>query len=401
VPLDNFWNKTAEPSLADLRAANNPNAGQPNGPAEVELTVDVHFPATIPGVAPALAGRAAHPHGRNRLMLDQSAAWFRDARLTSGRRRPRRRLRLRRQFCVSRNASVVPCPDTMKRLFLLPFLALAARGADADWPAYLGDKASSHYSTLRQITPRNVTKLEVAWTYQAGGADKNNRSQIQCNPLVVDGVFYGTTPDLQAFALDAAAGRELWRFNPASVKGVTKAGVNRGLVFWHEGSDRRLLYANDRFLHALDAATGQRIAMFGDGGTIDLKRDLGRDVSGLALQSTTPGVVFGDLLIMGMRLGEGPAPAAPGHIRAYSIRTGKLVWRFNSIPQPGEPGHETWPPNAYQYVGGVNVWTGFALDEKRGLVFCPTGSAATPMWRLCCRSRSGFSASPGRPVPRA
>lgn len=270
---------------------------------------------------------------------------------------------------------------SMKR-FLATFLLLplVTRGADANWSTYLGDKASSHYSTLKQITPRNVAKLEVAWRFNAGGADKNNRSQIQCNPLVVDGVLYGTTPDLQAFALDAVTGRERWRFNPASVKGVTKGGVNRGLVFWAEGNDRRVLYANDHFLHALNAATGERIVSFGEAGSINLKRDLGRDVSGLALQSTTPGVVFDDLLIMGMRLGEGPAPAAPGHIRAYSIRTGKLVWRFNSIPQPGEFGHETWPPNAYQYIGGVNVWTGFALDERRGIVFCPTGSAAFDFW---------------------
>ena len=96
--------------------------------------------------------------------------------------------------------------------------------------------------------------------------------------------------------------------------------------------------------------------------------------------ANTPGVVFGDLLIVGMRLGEGPAPAAPGPIRAYNIRTGALVWRFNTIPQPGEPGHETWPPNAYRYAGGANVWTGFALDEKRGLVFCPTGSATFDFW---------------------
>ena len=225
-----------------------------------------------------------------------------------------------------------------------------------------------------------MAKLEVAWTYRAGGADPRNRSQIQCNPLVIDGVLYGTTPDLQAFAIDAASGRELWRFDPAAIKGFTKAGVNRGLVHWAAGADRRILYANDHFLHALDARTGQRIASFGDGGSIDLKADLGRDVSGLSLQANTPGVLFGDLLIMGMRLGEGPAPAAPGHIRAYNVRTGKLVWRFNTIPQPGEFGYETWPPNAYQYIGGGNVWTGFALDEQRGLVFCPTGSAAYDFW---------------------
>ncbi len=265
----------------------------------------------------------------------------------------------------------------LSALLLLPLLASAA---DSNWGTYLGDKASSHYSTLKQITPRNVAKLEVAWTFRAGGMDTNNRSQIQCNPLVIDGVLFGTTPDLQLFALDAATGRELWRFNPASVKGITKAGVNRGLVHWGTGAERRILYGNDRFLHAIDAATGQRIPSFGDGGSIDLKRDLGRDVSGLSVQSTTPGVVYGELLIMGMRLGEGPAPAAPGHIRAYDVRTGKLAWRFNSIPHPGEPGYETWPPNAYQYIGGVNVWTGFALDEKRGLVFCPTGSAAFDFW---------------------
>ncbi len=258
--------------------------------------------------------------------------------------------------------------------------ASAVAAADSNWSTYLGDQASSHFSTLKQLTPRNVAKLEVAWTYRAGGADPRNRSQIQCNPLVIDGVLYGTTPDLQAFAIDAASGRELWRFDPASINGFTKAGVNRGLVHWADGADRRILYANDHFLHALDARTGQRVSSFGVGGSIDLKADLGRDVSGLSLQATTPGVLFGDLLIMGMRLGEGPAPAAPGHIRAYNVRTGKLVWRFNTIPQPGEFGYETWPPNAYQYIGGGNVWTGFALDEQRGLVFCPTGSAAYDFW---------------------
>jgi quinoprotein glucose dehydrogenase len=268
----------------------------------------------------------------------------------------------------------------MKPAVLLLASALAVRAADADWSAYLGDKASSHFSTLRQITPHNVSRLEVAWTYRAGGADPNNRSQIQCNPLVVDGVLYGTTPDLQAFAVDAASGRELWRFDPAAGKAFPKGGVNRGLVLWGRGDEARLFYSNDHFLHALDPKSGRRIAGFGNGGSVDLKGDLGRDVGTLALQSTTPGVVFGDLLVMGMRLGEGPAPAAPGHIRAYDVRTGRVVWRFNTIPQPGEEGYETWPPDAYRHIGGANVWAGFALDESRGIVYCPTGSAAFDFW---------------------
>lgn len=264
-------------------------------------------------------------------------------------------------------------------LSLAAFNFLAA-GADKDWSHYLGDKASSHYSNLKQVTRGNVKRLEVAWTYRSGGADANNRSQIQCNPLIVDGVLYGTSPDLQAFALDAATGKELWRFNPASIPGLGKAGVCRGLVYWSDGADTRILYANDRWLHALDARTGQRIPSFAASGSKDLKHDMGRDLGGLSLQVSTPGVVFGDLLIMGMRLGEGPAPAAPGYIRAFDIRTGKLAWRFHTIPLPGEPGYETWPPTAYQYTGGANVWAGFALDEQRGLVFCPTGSAAFDFW---------------------
>jgi quinoprotein glucose dehydrogenase len=264
-------------------------------------------------------------------------------------------------------------------LLILPSCAIAA---EVNWAVYLGDKASSHYSPLDQITKENVSKLGIAWTYRAGGVDPSNRSQIQCNPLVIDGVLYGTTPDLQLFALAADSGKELWRFDPAAEKSITKAGVNRGVTFWSDagGEERRILYANDHFLHAIDAKTGRRIPSFGKEGSIDLKADLGRDVSGLSLQVTTPGVIFGDLLILGMRLGEGPAPAAPGHIRAYDVRTGKLAWRFNTIPQPGEIGYETWPPNAYHYIGGANVWSGFALDEKRGLVFCPTGSAAFDFW---------------------
>lgn len=269
----------------------------------------------------------------------------------------------------------------MKWIPLLLTAAAAASAADTDWNVYLGDKASSHYSTLGQITPENVAKLEVAWTYRSGGADPQNRSQIQCNPLISGGVLYGTSADLQLFALDAATGEEKWRFDPQK-EGMGKAGLNRGLIHWSgDGQEpERIFYANDHFLHAIDVRTGKRIPSFGKQGSVDLKEGLGRDIGGLYLTANTPGVIYRDLLIMGMRLGEGPAPAAPGPIRAYNVRTGELVWRFNTIPQPGELGYETWPPAAYQTIGGANVWTGFALDEARGLVFCPTGSAAFDFW---------------------
>ena len=246
--------------------------------------------------------------------------------------------------------------------------------AGKNWPVYLGDKAASHYSELNQITAANVTQLEVAWTWHAGDA-RGSSTQIQCNPLIIDGVLYATTPQLRLVALDAATGRELWRFEPAEAN-----GVNRGLAFWTDGHERRILFGVSHWLNAVDARTGRIIESFGDHGRVDLLEGLGRDVTGLALQANTPGVVYRNLIIMGMRLGEGPAPAAPGHIRAYDVRTGKMVWRFNTIPPPGEPGHETWPEDAWQRVGGVNVWAGMTVDEERGLVFCPIGSATFDFW---------------------
>ncbi|HEX2100263.1 MAG TPA: c-type cytochrome, partial [Candidatus Synoicihabitans sp.] len=250
--------------------------------------------------------------------------------------------------------------------------ALAA--ADGDWPAYLGDSAASHYSSLAQIHVGNVHELTVAWTWRAGDA-RDDQTQIQCNPLIIDGVMYATTPQLKLVALDAATGQEQWRFEPREAN-----GVNRGLAYWSSGDERRILFGCGRWLHAIDATSGRLIETFGADGRVDLAEGLDRDVQGLAIQANTPGVIYRDLIIMGMRAGEGPAPAAPGHIRAYDVHTGKLVWKFRTIPFPGEPGHETWPAEAHQYVGGANVWAGMTVDHERGLVFCPVGSAAFDFW---------------------
>ncbi|HEX2854719.1 MAG TPA: pyrroloquinoline quinone-dependent dehydrogenase [Opitutaceae bacterium] len=257
----------------------------------------------------------------------------------------------------------------------------AFQTAGADWPVYFGDTDGSHYSTLTQITPANVAQLQPAWTFHTGDAEANNRSQMQCNPLVIAGVLYGTSPQLKLFALEAGTGRELWRFDPFGTGDVPGGrGLNRGLAWWQEGGERRLMFSAGQFLYAVDPATGRLIESFGNGGRVDLIEGLDRDTRGLYLAANTPGAVFRDLIIVSMRLGEGPAPAAPGHIRAYDVRTGKRRWIFHTIPHPGEKGHETWPADAWQKSGGANCWAGLVIDHERGIAFVPTGSAAFDFW---------------------
>jgi quinoprotein glucose dehydrogenase len=254
-------------------------------------------------------------------------------------------------------------------------------GADRNWASYLGDNSRSHFSQLKQINDRNVRKLQVAWTYHSGDAGADNFSQIQCNPLVIDGVLYGTTPQLKLIALDATTGRERWRFDPFARSDTSgSVGVNRGVVFWKDGTEGRILFSADHLLYELDATTGKPVAAFGTSGHIDIKDGLGRDVSKLYVVSTTPGTVYRDLLVLPLRVGEGPAPAAPGHLRAYDLRTGRIAWTFHTIPFPGEEGYETWPPDAWTYIGGANCWAGMAVDEARGILYVPTGSAAFDFW---------------------
>src|SRR6267154_350195 len=140
-------------------------------------------------------------------------------------------------------------------------------GADSNWPVYLADKGSTHFSKLKQINRKNVQKLQLAWTYHSGDAREDNLSQIQCNPLIINGVLYGTTPRLKLVAMDATSGRELWRFDPfADLTNASTLGVNRGVVYWAEGDDHRLLYSADHFLYAVNADNGQVIKRFGANG---------------------------------------------------------------------------------------------------------------------------------------
>ena len=253
--------------------------------------------------------------------------------------------------------------------------------ADRDWPAHGGDSGHTQASVLDQINASNVGRLRVAWTYRSGDARPDGRSQIQCNPIVVGGVLYGTSPQLKIFALDAATGIARWTFDPfAGDADTTSLGVNRGLVYWGKGAEARILVAAGQRLFALDAATGTPVPTFGQQGSVSLKDGLGDRAQALYVLSNTPGAIYRDLLIIGTRVSEGPGESAPGHIRAFDVRTGALRWIFKTIPHPGEPGYNTWPADAYTRVGGANAWSGISVDERRGLVFLPTGSAAFDFW---------------------
>lgn len=247
-----------------------------------------------------------------------------------------------------------------------------------DWSSYLGSKGSSQYTVLDQITKENVSSLKLAWKYQTGDLKEKGNTQIQCNPLIISGVLYGTSPTLKAFALDAATGEALWDFDPHEDHEIG-GSVNRGLMYWESEDTGRVFYAAGPFLFALDAETGKLIPEFGDGGKVSLKEGLGDWAQELYVISSTPGVIYQDKLIIGTRVSEN-ADAAPGYIRAFNVLSGELEWIFHTIPQPGEFGHETWPENAYQSSGGANSWAGMSLDEEMGLVFVPTGSAAFDFW---------------------
>ena len=242
-----------------------------------------------------------------------------------------------------------------------------------DWEVYGGGPESIRYSALDQINRRNVAKLQVAWSFDTGDAHKE--SEMQCNPIIVDGVLYATSPKLRVIALDAATGNLRWSFDPNEGKEVAGKVRNRGVTYWGEKDDRRVFVVDRQYLYALDAETGKPIPSFGGSGRVDLREGLGRSPQTLSVSATTPGIVYKDLLILGSILSE-DLPAAPGDIRAYDVRTGKLRWTFHTIPRPGEFGYETWPKDAWTYTGGANCWTGMSLDGRRGLVYVPTGSAA-------------------------
>lgn len=240
------------------------------------------------------------------------------------------------------------------------------------WSDYKADLHSSSYSPLDQINLSNVSQLENAWTFQmndlAQGADPVSS---QSNPIIVDGVMYVNSGKQTVYAIDAATGKEVWSCK--TLEEGQPSAASRGVTYWQSGNDKRILYSSGNYLIAIDATTGKIVPSFGTDGKVNLNEGLRDDPEKISVSLSTPGRIFNDLIIIGIRTPDFYG-APPGYIRAYNCKTGKLEWTFHTIPHPGEPGYETWPPDAYKYAGGVNCWAGLSIDIKRGMVFLALGS---------------------------
>ena len=239
-----------------------------------------------------------------------------------------------------------------------------SRGS-AGWIDYGGGPDSSKYVDLTQITPANVSRLRPVWTYPIG-----DNNVYQFNPIVAGTTMYVLAKNSSLVALDAVTGKELWIH--AGLRGITRRGIN----YWESADrrDRRLIFQINNYLQAIDATTGQSILTFGTNGLVDLREGVGRDAQLVGrVQSNTPGRIYQNLLLLGSAPGEGYL-SGPGTLRAFDVVTGKLAWAFHTIPHPGEDGHETWPKDAWRYVGGANTWGEISVDAERGIAYFPTGS---------------------------
>jgi len=244
---------------------------------------------------------------------------------------------------------------------------VSSQAAGADWAVYHGNPNGTHYSVLDQINTQNVKGLKVAWTFETGDGLPTN--DMEGDTIVVKGRMYFASPKGRIFSLNAATGAQNWVYDPAEGKAGNGSGRLRGVCYWTDGTGERILFTSGNRLIAVDANSGKLIESFGDSGKVDLTQNLGRDPHSVSVNVNSPGVIFKDLIILGS------TGATPGHIRAYSVRTGKLAWIFHTIPQPGEFGYDTWPKDAWKTANGANVWSGLSLDPERGIVYLPVASA--------------------------
>jgi glucose dehydrogenase len=273
-----------------------------------------------------------------------------------------------------------------------------------EWRSYGGDPGGTRFSSLTQINRDNVSQLKPAWVYHTGEVRRAQRSTsrhrippFESTAIDIDDVLYFSTPANRVIALDAATGRELWQFDPqAGRKGPRHFHQHRGVAYWQDesGSQRRILFGTyDGRLIALDAKTGKPCSDFGDHGTVDLREGVEPLSSKQIYAVTSPPTIFRDLVITGAEVPEYPSLGPSGMVRAFEVRTGKLVWTFHTIPQPGEPGHETWQADGWKNRTGANVWSIMSVDAERGLVFLPIGSPSYDFYGADRKGQNLFSNS--------
>ena len=253
-------------------------------------------------------------------------------------------------------------------------VTLFAAGLNAqdpgDWPAYGRDAGGSKYSPLNQITPANVNKLAVAWTYHT----TDPAGTWEETPIVIDHVMYFASQKNRTMALDADTGKELWSYDPKT----PRASEHRGLSYLPaEGkTGARIILTTAARLIELDAKTGKPIPDFGDNGEVNLRLGVADDYPRAHYAITSPPVIYKNLIILAPSTQEGPSKGPSGDPRAFDAKTGKLVWRFHLVPQPGEPGNETWGPDGWKDRSGPSAWGGMTLDAAKGMVFLPVGNPA-------------------------
>ncbi|MGO8718590.1 MAG: PQQ-binding-like beta-propeller repeat protein [Acidobacteriaceae bacterium] len=256
-----------------------------------------------------------------------------------------------------------------------------------EWPSYGQDPGGQRFSPLKQINPANVQQLQRAWTYQVPGFPESGVVAFENTPLMVDDVLYFAVPTGQAIAIDAETGKQLWVFNPLSGVSVQPNPVpNRGVAYWktnasaapgaeQNSAGSRIFYVSSNArLYALDSSTGMPCKDFGIGGSIDLRQGVATNWPKLRYDDTSPPVIYKDVVIVGSEVQEFPSIGPSGAVRAFDVHTGKLVWRFDTVPKPGEVGHETWQGDDWKDRSGTNAWGLLSVDVKHGMVFLPLGS---------------------------
>ena len=289
-------------------------------------------------------------------------------------------------------------------LLLVSAPARAQHGAlDGEWRSYGGDLGSTKYSPLDQIDETNFDDLEITWRWQSadGALDLDALRQQQptvsprnfkATPLMVAGVLYITTAMHQVAAIDAGTGETLWVHDPQAYLGnpsphgnVGLAFNNRGLAYWTDGDDARLLWGtNEAYLHAVDARTGEPVPAFGTNGRVDLMEGIPRAVRGTAdfrgnswIGVASPPIVARDVVVTPTVISDFhlTKEAPPGWVKGVDVRTGATLWTFRTVPQADDFGADTWLDDSWRYSGNSNVWSIMSADEELGYVYLPTGTA--------------------------